>query len=67
MIKISEDDLTDWLQLLCTEGVGDMTAHKLLTAFGLPLNVFKQSHTTKSRVPCSPRRMTRFKRNSRPH
>ena len=50
MIKISEDDLTDWLQLLCTEGVGDMTAHKLLTAFGLPLNVFKQSHTTLTKL-----------------
>lgn len=50
MIKISEDDLTDWLQLLHTEGVGDMTAHKLLTAFGLPLNVFKQSHTTLTKI-----------------
>ncbi|GHA74064.1 DNA processing protein DprA [Formosimonas limnophila] len=50
MTKITEDDLIDWLRLLLTDGVGDITAQKLLSAFGLPHNVFKQSHTTLANI-----------------
>ncbi|AXF84682.1 DNA processing protein DprA [Ephemeroptericola cinctiostellae] len=46
MMKIAEDDLADWLRLLLVDGLGSMTAQKLLRAFGLPYNILKQSHGT---------------------
>ena len=46
MMKITEDDLADWLRLLLVDGLGSMTAQKLLRAFGLPYNILKQSHGT---------------------
>ena len=46
MMKIAEDDLADWLRFLLVDGLGSMTAQKLLRAFGLPYNIFKQSHGT---------------------
>ena len=46
MIKIAEDDLADWLRFLLVDGLGSMTAQKLLRAFGLPYNILKQSHGT---------------------
>jgi DNA processing protein len=36
-------ELTAWLRLQCTPGVGNVTARKLLTAFGLPEEIFSQS------------------------
>ena len=33
-------DLTDWLRLALTPGLGDATARKLLTRFGLPAQIF---------------------------
>lgn len=38
-------ELSGWLRLTLTPGVGNETARKLLAAFGLPDNVFQQSST----------------------
>jgi DNA processing protein len=40
--KQSADELTPWLRLMLTEGVGNTSARKLLAAFGLPKNIFEQ-------------------------
>jgi DNA processing protein len=40
---MGRDDLAGWLRLLLTPQVGNATARRLLTAFGLPQNVFLQS------------------------
>jgi len=40
---MSKDELAAWLRLLLTPGVGNDTARKLLTAFGLPALVWTQS------------------------
>jgi DNA processing protein len=40
---VERDELAGWLRLLDTPGVGNVTARKLLTAFGLPHNIFAQS------------------------
>lgn len=40
---MQRDELTAWLRLTLTEGVGNTTARKLLAAFGLPDAVFAQS------------------------
>ena len=40
---IDYDDLAGWLRLRLTEGIGNVGARKLLTAFGLPEQLFKQS------------------------
>ena len=37
-------ELADWIRLLETPGVGVDTARKLLSAFGLPANIFQQEH-----------------------
>ena len=42
---MERDELADWLRLALTPGIGDVTARKLLAAFGLPGNVFAQSPT----------------------
>lgn len=39
-----QQELFDWLRLEQTAGVGPDTARKLLTAFGLPGNIFTRSH-----------------------
>lgn len=39
-------DLAHWIRLLDTPGVGNDTARKLLSAFGLPENIFGQEHAT---------------------
>ena len=36
-------DLQDWLRLALTPGVGNATARRLLSAFGLPSHIFAQS------------------------
>jgi DNA processing protein len=40
---VERDELAGWLRLLGVPGVGNTTARKLLTAFGLPQQVFNQS------------------------
>lgn len=40
---MERDELAAWLRLLGTPGIGNITARKLLTAFGLPQGVFAQS------------------------
>lgn len=40
---MERDELASWLRLLGTPGVGNITARKLLTAFGLPQQIFSQS------------------------
>lgn len=40
---MERDELAAWLRLLGTPGVGNTTARKLLTAFGLPQQIFTQS------------------------
>ena len=37
------DELTAWLRLALTDGVGNISARKLLAAFGLPQSIFEQS------------------------
>jgi DNA processing protein len=39
---MDRDELAGWLRLALTGGVGNETARKLLTAFGLPASVFSQ-------------------------
>jgi predicted Rossmann fold nucleotide-binding protein DprA/Smf involved in DNA uptake len=36
-------ELAAWLRLQSADGVGDATARRLLTTFGLPQNIFLQS------------------------
>jgi DNA processing protein len=43
-------ELTAWLRLLLTEGVGNTAAQKLLAAFGLPSSIFQQSLASLSQV-----------------
>ena len=40
---MERSELVAWLRLLGTPGVGNVTARKLLTAFGLPHNIFSQT------------------------
>lgn len=39
---MERDDLYAWLRLTRTAGIGDATARRLLSAFGLPQNIFAQ-------------------------
>lgn len=39
---MQRDELSDWLRLSLTQGIGNATARKLLSAFGLPEAIFKQ-------------------------
>jgi DNA processing protein len=40
---VEREELASWLRLTLSAGIGDATARKLLTAFGLPSAVFAQS------------------------
>jgi DNA processing protein len=40
---MEREELTGWLRLVLTPGVGDLTTRKLLAAFGLPADVLSQS------------------------
>lgn len=42
---MERDELSGWLRLSLTRGIGNTTARKLLSAFGLPETIFKQSTT----------------------
>src|SRR5450756_1852920 len=43
-------ELSDWLRLTLASGVGNETARKLLSAFGLPQSVFSQSSAALQQV-----------------
>ena len=47
---LSATEIELWLKLMSTEGVGDVTAQVLLKTFGLPEQIFAQSHTSLTRV-----------------
>ncbi|MDD2926036.1 DNA-processing protein DprA [Rhodoferax sp.] len=47
---MERDELTAWLRLTLTPGVGNASARKLLAAFGLPQQVFDQSTSTLQQV-----------------
>ena len=42
---MDHEELRYWLRLQCTEGVGNITARHLLTAFGLPQSLFSQTES----------------------
>jgi DNA processing protein len=48
-LTTSIPELTDWLRLQATPGVGPETARKLLAIFGLPSNIFNASFTALNR------------------
>ena len=39
---MEREELTGWLRLVSTPGIGDVTARRLLAAFGLPADVLAQ-------------------------
>lgn len=43
---MERDELSAWLRLAMTPGIGDKTARKLLEAFGLPQRIFEQLRQT---------------------
>ncbi|MEY4345968.1 MAG: hypothetical protein RL032_1800 [Pseudomonadota bacterium] len=43
MLTMDREELADWLRLQLTPGIGNGTARKLLSHFGLPANIFTQS------------------------
>jgi DNA processing protein len=47
---MERQELDCWLRLTLTPGIGNATARKLLSAFGLPGNVFQQSAATLRQV-----------------
>lgn len=47
---MSEIELRSWIQLTATEGIGCDAARKLLSAFGLPENIFLSSHAALRQV-----------------
>lgn len=42
--NVREQDVSDWLRLMATPGVGPETARRLLAAFGLPGQIFSAGH-----------------------
>lgn len=47
---MQRDELSDWLRLHLTPGVGNHSARKLLVAFGLPGQIFEQSEMALAQV-----------------
>jgi DNA processing protein len=45
---MTRDELAGWLRLCLTPGIGNATARKLLSTFGLPEDIFQQSAATLS-------------------
>ena len=50
---MERDELAAWLRLSLTPGIGDITARKLLAAFGLPQAIFEQPGTALQQVVSS--------------
>lgn len=48
--ELTHQEIADWLRLMHTEGVGDITAQLLLRTFGLPEQIFEQTHTQLTKV-----------------
>lgn len=48
--KYDEEELAAWVRLQMTPGVGIMTAHKILSAYGLPQNIFSTPYAEISRI-----------------
>ena len=46
----NQQEMSAWLRLMLTDGVGNNTARKLLSAFGLPLTIFEQPITALGQV-----------------
>ncbi len=46
----NQQERAAWLRLMLTDGVGNNTARKLLSAFGLPLAIFEQSMTALGQI-----------------
>src|SRR5690349_17224898 len=47
---MERDELAGWLRLTLTPGVGNESARKLLAAFGLPAEIFRQPATALAQV-----------------
>ncbi|MFM2085033.1 MAG: hypothetical protein RLY95_1851 [Pseudomonadota bacterium] len=47
---MEQTELSAWLRLMLTDGVGNNTARKLLAAFGLPTSIFEQPITALGQV-----------------
>ncbi|PHM20235.1 MAG: DNA-protecting protein DprA [Curvibacter sp. PD_MW3] len=47
---MERDELANWLRLTLTPGIGNLTARKLLAAFGLPEAIFSQSPSALQQV-----------------
>ncbi len=47
---MEQTELSAWLRLMLTDGVGNNTARKLLSAFGLPASIFEQPIATLGQV-----------------
>ncbi|HMS26810.1 MAG TPA: DNA-processing protein DprA [Burkholderiaceae bacterium] len=50
MNKLDKDELSAWLRLCLTSGVGNLHGRKLLTAFGLPQGIFSQNFSALRQV-----------------
>ncbi len=46
----NQQELSAWLRLMLTDGVGNSTARKLLLAFGLPTSIFEQPITALGQI-----------------
>jgi DNA processing protein len=49
-MSVSETEFASWLRLLHTPGIGNITALKLLSAFGLPEHIFAASQSALSKL-----------------
>jgi DNA processing protein len=47
---VARDELSDWLRLALTPGIGNVAARALLAAFGLPAGIFSQTRQALSQV-----------------
>ena len=48
--KYDEEELAAWIRLQMTPGVGILTAHKMLSAYGLPQNIFTTPYEEIARI-----------------
>ncbi len=47
---MEHSELSAWLRLMLTDGIGNISARKLMSAFGLPSSIFMQSRTALMQV-----------------
>lgn len=48
--KYDEEELAAWIRLQMTPGIGILTAHKILSAYGLPQNIFTTPYEEIQRI-----------------